>query len=294
MRRTTFGYFWGRSFKNTRTNRPMTVVSVSVLAICLVLLGTFILVSMNISNYLKKLGEANVIRVYPAYDATQQEVDDLYKRLGEINNVAEIKYVPKDQGLEEFKETYKDYSEIMDGFAENPLPDKFIISLNDLTLTDNTVVAIKQTEGVDQVTWSASATKSIVTLQRVFMISGMVIVAILAVVSMFIISNTIRASLHYRHLEIMIMRLVGAKNSFISKPFIFEGMIIGFMGSALAYLVEYLIYRFGLIRLVESIELLTPIPFEQVALPLAAAFLGVGLITSALGSSISIRKHLKV
>lgn len=291
--KSTFGYCLGRAFKNTRKNRPMTVVSTSVLMICLILLGTFILISMNISNYLKQLGDSNVVRVYPAYDATQSEVDELGKKLWEINNVADVKYVPKDEGLKEFKEAYKDYSEIMDGFSENPLPDKFVITLKDLKQTDNTVVAIKQVSGVDQVTWSTSATKSIITIQRVFMISGMAIVVILAVVSIFIISNTIRASLFYRNSEIKIMRLVGAKNSFIKKPFIFEGIIIAIIGSILAYGIEYIIYQYGLVKIVSSINILTAVPFKNVALPLALAFLGVGIITSAIGSSMAIKKFLR-
>ena len=285
---------WGRSMLSAKFNKPMAIVSVSVLTVCLILLGSFVLVSMNISSYLDRLGEANVVRVYPPYTATQSEVYDLKAALESTGNVATVTYIPKDEGAEEFRQSYSDYSGIMDGFSENPLPDKFILTLKDVTKASETVAVLQALEGVDQVTWSASATQTIITLNRVLGIAGGAIVAILAIISAFIISNTIRASMQSRSLEIGIMRLVGAKNSFIRKPFIIEGFAIGVIGSVIAYIIEYFIYIYGMQRLIGSIELLKPVPFKEIALPLAGAFLLVGVVTGVLGSVISVRKHLKV
>jgi len=285
---------WGRSMLSTKFNKPMAIVSVSVLTVCLILLGTFVLISMNISNYLDRLGEANVVRVYPPYTATQSEVYDLQKSLEAADNVDTVTYVPKDEGAAEFKESYSEYGDILDGFEENPLPDKFVITLKDMTKTSETISALQSMEGVERVSWSASATRTIVTIKRVLEIAGAAIVAILAVISAFIISNTIRASMQNRRLEIGIMRLVGAKNSFISKPFVIEGLVIGVIGSVIAYAIEYFIYVYGMQKLIGSIEILSPMPFSEIALPLAGAFLVVGVLTGVLGSVISVRKHLKV
>lgn len=285
---------WGRSMLGTKFNKPMAIVSVSVLTVCLILLGTFVLISLNISSYLDRLGEANVVRVYPPYTATQSEVYDLKTALEAADNVATVTYVPKDEGAADFKESYSEYGEIMDGFENNPLPDKFVITLVDMTKTSETISALQSLEGVEQVTWSASATRTILTIKRVLEIAGAAIVAILAVISAFIISNTIRASMQSRRLEIGIMRLVGAKNSFIRKPFVLEGLLIGVIGSVIAYVIEYFIYIYGMQKLIGSIELLKPMPFSQIALPLAGSFLIVGILTGVLGSVISVRKHLKV
>ena len=285
---------WGRSMLSTKFNKPMAIVSVSVLTVCLILLGTIVLISMNISNYLDRLGEANVVRVYPPYTATQSEVYDLQKSLEAADNVDTVTYVPKDEGAAEFKESYSEYGDILDGFEENPLPDKFVITLKDMTKTSETISALQSMEGVERVSWSASATRTIVTIKRVLEIAGAAIVAILAVISAFIISNTIRASMQNRRLEIGIMRLVGAKNSFISKPFVIEGLVIGVIGSVIAYAIEYFIYVYGMQKLIGSIEILSPMPFSEIALPLAGAFLVVGVLTGVLGSVISVRKHLKV
>lgn len=285
---------WGRSMLGAKFNKPMAIVSVSVLTVCLLLLGTFVLVSMNISSYLNRLGEANVVRVYPPYTATQSEVYDLKTALESCDNVATVEYVPKEEGAEEFKQAYSEYGEILDGFEENPLPDKFVLTLTDLTKTSETIAKLQQLEGVERVTWSASATSTILTIKRVLEIAGGAIVAILAVISAFIISNTIRASMQSRRLEIGIMRLVGAKNSFIRKPFIIEGLVIGVIGSVIAYVIEYFVYIYGMQKLIGSIEILKPIPFSEIALPLAGAFLIVGVLTGVLGSIISVRKHLKV
>ena len=294
MKKTSAGYFWGRSVKNAKNNKPMTVVSVSVLTVCLILLGTFVLISMNISMYLERLGEANVVRVYPPHDASQSEVMKLKQNLESFENVAEVGYVPKDEGAKEFAESYQGYGDILQGFEENPLPDKFVLTLEDISLTEETVLALQNLEGVKDVTWSSGATKSILTLQRVFQIGGGVVVAILALISAFIISNTIRASMHYRRLEIAIMRFVGAKNSFIRKPFLIEGFLIGLLGSVIAYAIEYFIYVYGLKRFIDSIDILTTMSFSEVALPLAGAFLLIGTLTGVIGSAISVRKHLKV
>ena len=285
---------WGRSMFNTKFNKPMAIVSVSVLTVCLLLLGSFVLVSMNISSYINRLGEANVVRVYPPHDATQSEVYDLQNALEAADNVDTVTHVTKEEGAEDFKEAYSEYGDILDGFEENPLPDKFIITLKDMTKTSETITALQAIEGVEQVTWSASATRTIITIKRVLEIAGAAIVAILAVISAFIISNTIRASMQSRRLEIGIMRLVGAKNSFIRKPFVIEGLAIGVIGSVIAYGIEYLIYVYGMQKLIGSIEILKPMPFSEIALPLAGAFLVVGVLTGVLGSVISVRKHLKV
>ncbi|MBO4934275.1 MAG: permease-like cell division protein FtsX [Clostridia bacterium] len=287
-------YSWGRSMLSTKFNKPMAIVSVSVLTVCLLLLGTFVLVSMNISSYLNRLGEANVVRVYPPYTATQSEVYDLKTALEAADNVATVTYVPKEEGAEEFKQSYSEYGDILDGFEANPLPDKFVITLKDMTRTSETISVLQSIEGVEKVTWSASATRTIVTIKRVLEIAGGAVVIILAIISAFIISNTIRASMQNRSLEIGIMRLVGAKNSFIRKPFIIEGFLIGVIGSVIAYVIEYFIYVYGMQKLIGSIELLKPMPFKEIALPLAGSFLLVGVLTGVLGSVISVRKHLKV
>ena len=287
-------YSWGRSLLSTKFNKPMAIVSVSVLTVCLLLLGTFVLVSLNISSYINRLGEANVVRVYPPYTATQSEVYDLKTALESADNVATVTYVPKEEGAEEFKQSYSEYGDILDGFEENPLPDKFVITLEDMTKTSETIAVLQSLEGVEKVTWSASATRTIVTIKRVLEIAGGAVVVILAIISAFIISNTIRASMQSRSLEIGIMRLVGAKNSFIRKPFIVEGVTIGVVGSVIAYIIEYFIYIYGMQKLIGSIELLKPMPFKEIALPLAGSFLLVGVVTGVLGSVISVRKHLKV
>ncbi len=287
-------YSWGRSLLSTKFNKPMAIVSVSVLTVCLLLLGTFVLISLNISSYLNRLGEANVVRVYPPYTATQSEVYDLKTAIEAADNVATVTYVPKEEGAEEFKQSYSEYGDILDGFEENPLPDKFVITLKDITKTSETISVLQSIEGVEKVTWSASATRTIVTIKRVLEIAGGAVVIILAIISAFIISNTIRASMQNRSLEIGIMRLVGAKNSFIRKPFVIEGIAIGAIGSVIAYIIEYFIYIYGMQKLIGSIELLKPMPFKDIALPLAGSFLLVGVITGVLGSVISVRKHLKV
>jgi len=295
MKKTSAGYFWGRSVKNAKNNKPMTLVSVSVLCVCLILLGTFVLISMNISMYLDRLGEANVVRVYPHHEASQSEVLKLKQRLEDFDNVSSVEYVPKEEGAKEFAETYKEYGDILlQGFDENPLPDKFLLTITDMSLTNETVIRLKALEGVENVTWSSDATKSILTLQRVFQIGGGIVVAILALISAFIISNTIRASMHYRRLEIAIMRFVGAKNGFIRKPFVIEGFLIGLMGSLIAYIIEYFIYVYGIKKFIDSIDILSTMSFKEVALPLAGAFLIIGTLTGVIGSAISVRRHLKV
>ena len=294
MKMTTFGYFFSRSIKYTRTNKPMTLVSVSVLIVCLLLMGSFILVSLNISDYLNRLGDANVIRVYPPYDATTEEVDALKIQLESMENVSAVEYVPKDAGLEEFRQDYSEYGEVFDGFEENPLPDKFILTLADQEQMENTVYQLKLIEGIENVTYSKEATHAIITIRQVFNMVGAIVISILAIISAFIISNTIRASMHYRRLEIRIMRFVGATSVFVSTPFIIEGFIMGFIGSAIAYGLQYLVYQFGMQKVVESIELLSPIEFKTVALPLAAVFVAVGVITGVVGSAISVRRYLKV
>ena len=204
-------------------------------------------------------------------------------------------FVSREQALEDYIAQQEDPS-IFEGVEADTLRDRFRVSLRDISQTEQTVAEIEQIDGVAKVSAHYEISNGFTTLQSILNVASAAIILVLFVVSLFIISNTVKLALYDRKEEIAIMKMVGATNRFIRGPFLIEGFLLGMIGAILAFLAEWGIYSLLTTRIaaVDTMKLLDLISFSDVMLPLAIAFAVAGFLVGVFGSALSIRKFLRV
>ncbi|MCI6616390.1 permease-like cell division protein FtsX [Ruminococcus sp.] len=286
-----FGYLAKEGLKNVWSNRIMSIASVCVLVSCLVLTGAAALFSINVAQVVESVGDSNETTVYIKSDVSQLEAVYIGKDIEKVSNVSSATFYSKDEAFKKYKEDLGEelFNKIED---RNPLPDAFIVVMDDLSQYDETVADILKIDGVDSINDHRELAKKLTDISNLVNIICVGVVAALMIISIFIIANTIRATMYSRRFEISIMKSVGATNSFVRMPFLVEGMVIGLISAAVSTGGIALLYE-AVMSAITSMIPFTFIPLSNVILYVAVAFVIAGVVIGFFGSFISIRKYLK-
>ena len=273
----------------------MSIASVCVLISCLVLTGAAALFSMNVSKLVDEVGESNETIVYIQDGYSQLQAVYVGKEIEKVDNVQSATFFSKEEAFEQYRDTLGDNLFAKIG-EDNPLPDAFIVVMDDLSKYDETVAEIQKIEGVDKNTIlnrREFADKMTRISELVSKIS-IAVVAALLIISLFIIANTIRATMYSRRFEISIMKSVGATNAFVRMPFLVEGMVLGLISALISTGVLALVYQGVSVVVEDAQSAFVFIPYIKVLPFVAVAFIILGLVVGFFGGFISIRKYLKM
>lgn len=292
MKITGFGYLIREGLKNVWNNRLMSIASICVLMSCLVLTGSAVLMSMNVDLMVKKAIAQNETRVFLDMDISRVEAVYVGRDIEALENVQSVKYLSKDDTIKEFKSYLGE--DIFDHMKDdNPLPDVYKVTMVDLSKYNETINEIEAIDGVDTISTRSGTAKKLTSVNNLVQILSICIIIALAVISLFIISNTLRATMHSRRFEISIMKSVGATNAFVRIPFVVEGMVIGLISAIVSTGALYFLYS-GVVGIVLNIFKFTdPVAIESVIWYVLAIFVIAGITIGALSGFISIRKYLK-
>ncbi|MBR1779083.1 MAG: permease-like cell division protein FtsX [Clostridia bacterium] len=290
MRFSSAKYLFSEGFKNVWKNWMMSAASIGVLVLCLLLTGASALLSINITNTLNAIESQNIVKVYLKNELDSQKADQVGKSLRAIENIVSCEFYSKEQAVEKFKDTLGKAFESMK--ENNPLPDSYKVTLEDIAKYEETVEKIKEIEGVDTVVNRSELFEKLTKFDRFVSLAGLIIVFILALVSLFIISNTIRLTMYNRRFEISIMKSVGATDWFVRVPFMVEGVIIGIISAIISSIVLKFFYDFIIQVIKKNISFFNT-PFSDVSVPLFLSFLLAGVLFGLIGGLISISKYLK-
>lgn len=289
---SSFGYLIKEGFKNMWNNRMMTLASIGVLVSCLVLTGSALMLSINVSNIVDSVGDKNVTTVYLDDDISELEAVYIGKNLEKLDNITSATFYPKDEAIIAYKDVLgEEVFQNMTG-DDNPLPHAYHIVMDDLSKYDDTVKAMMKIDGVSSVSSRSDVAERLTSLNTLVTMMSFWIILALGIISLFIIANTIRMTMYAHRFEISIMKSVGATNSFVRIPFVIEGIIIGLISSGIAIGLLALLSN-AVINAVEHILPFEYIPFSDVMWPIIGAFLIAGVLVGALGSLVSIRRYLK-
>ncbi len=292
-----FGYLIKEGFRNLKVNKLMSVASVTVLFSCLMLIGIAFMLLVNIEAFIGGIEAENVIMVYADIDSTEIDYISLGNRLDDIPNIASIEKVEKEEAYEEILADLDDgLRTYLTSIDENPLPDAYRVTVADMSGFEDVVSEIKTLTGIERVYENSTLARQLQGIRDSVTYISIGMIALLLVVSLFIISNTIKVTMFSRRLEISIMKSVGATNSFIRLPFMVEGIIIGIIAGILATGAVWGVYEFALgsfTSMLSGFGSVAQIEFLDYALYLVAAFVGIGIFTGVFGSATSIRKYLK-
>ncbi len=293
-------YFLQTAFKSIRKNYLMTFASVFVLVACMLIIGSAYLCSANISAFLDSLGDKNEIVAYVDDAVEESSYANIQTEIEAIDPEAikNVRFVTKDEALVEYQKEFGEEGDYLSWFHgdENPLRNEFRIQIDDKHLEsfDEISAQIAGMEEIANISDSQEVVDLLISLRKVMDILGFWIMVILALVSWFIVSNTIKLAMHSRRHEINIMKYVGATNGFIRVPFILEGIVIGIIAAAVSFAMQWIIYVYLMEPLVADFHFISTVPFMELMPVVVIYFAGIGLFVGFFGSVFSINKYLKV
>lgn len=287
------GYLVKEGIKSVWNNRMMSLASIGVLVSCLLMTGLAVLLSLNVTSVVDSVGKDNQVTVFLNDDVNELEaVMEIGPELRNIENVSECEFYSKDEAIKELEDELGNLFSELQG-ENNPLPHSFHITMEDLSRYDETVSKILATPGIYKVSDRSDVASKLTSLNELVTQIGLWIVIVLAIISLFIISNSIRMTMYSRRFEISIMKSVGATNWFIRVPFIIEGQVLGLIAGLLSSGIIAFLYN-AMIVAVQYIIPFSKINYSQVAVPMTLAFILLGILIGAIGAAISIGRYLKM
>ena len=295
MRRFDFGYFLKEGFNSIFTHGLMSFAAVCMIICCLLIMGSFSLVAVNLNHMLGDLERENIILAYVDESLDDAAVAELKDALEAIPNVDRAEFMSREEAMEKFRAD-KEENELLEDLPAEVLRDRYQIHIIDIEQMESTVRAVENTPGVANYRAELEIAEGFVTVRNVAGAVAVILVVILLLVSLFIISNTIKLASFTRREEIAIMKMCGATNGFVRWPFVFEGMILGLFGALVAFFLQWGLYNLTGTAIAgsDTLQLITVLPFQPMALRLLGIFAGTGLVIGAGGSVVAIGKFLQV
>ncbi len=301
MKWSSFQYLTKQGLHNLRANRLMSLASIGVLTACLLLTGIAGLFSANVNSLVEYLGDQNETVVYLDQGLSDEELASVDQTLRSMPGLAAVTYVSQEEVLETYKGYMSEYADLFNDFEEdNPFHANYRVVLEDLNQLDEMIAQLEQIDGVYSVSAPTQLSSVFLTIQRAVTYAGWALVAVLALVSVVVISNTIRLTVFARRKEINIMKYVGATNGFIRWPFFVEGTSVGLISGLLAAGLVIGAYALVVNRIGAMSGFWGPIlgscllRVGQVWPVVLGAFLIFGVVIGSTGPATSIRKYLEV
>ena len=300
MKYNILGYLIGEGFGNVFKNKKSTGASLMIMCATMIIFGVFLILGENINHFVQEVEDAQGIQVFATREATPEQVQQLGDEINKINGVNTTTYVSKETALNQMKEKFSEHEEFLEGYEgeNNIFSDSYIVTLTDLNLLDQVEKEIRNLENVKEITSSNETVTTLIDLANGIKIVTGVILILLIIISIFIIANTIKLTVHARRKEISIMKYVGATNGFIRWPFIVEGMIIGIIASAISIVLVAIAYNFIAEQMVNSQFMkmvgVSLVGFSDMFSSIIFTYMLLGIGIGAIGSIISMRKYLKV
>ena len=295
MKINNFGYLIKEGIRGIFLHGFMSFAAICVTVACLLIVGSFSCLIYNVNIMVEDLNKTNQILVYIDSELSDAEAKSVGTKINKIDNVLQAKFVSREEALDNFIADHEGDS-AFNGVEAEDLRHRFVVILEDNSLLEDTVKQIEQIEGVAKINAAYALAEGFSTLQNILHVVSVALIAVLLLVSLLIISNTVKLAMYDRRDQIAIMKMVGATNGFIRLPFVVEGFTLGMLSAAAAFGIEWLLYN-ALLNWLESadtLQLLSFVPFTELLVPMVVTFAAAGLFVGVVGSWTSIRKFLDV
>ena len=289
------GYYFSEGFHSIFTHGFMSFAAVCMIVACLLIMGSFTLLAVNLDNMLGDLEQENEVAVYIDDSYTEESARALAPALLQVPNVTGADFMTRTQALEEFKRD-RGNVDILEDLPDDVLRDRYYVHIADIEQLGQTIAALEQVEGVGEVVAAVEIAEGFVLVRNIATGVALVLIGILLVVSLFIIANTIKLATFYRRDEIAIMKMCGATDGFIRWPFVVEGLVLGLTGSLVAFFLQWGLYQMvgSVIIQGNGLSLVTMIPYTAMVSTILPVFCAVGAVIGVGGSLVAIRKFLQV
>ena len=294
-----FSYLIGEGFRNVFKNKKSTAASLMIMCATMIIFGIFFIIGENINYFIAEIESAQGIQVYINNDAKEEEIKEIGQKIKDLNGVNTVEYVSKEDALNQMKEKFKEKEYLLEGYEQNNIfPASYVVTLTDLNLSGQVQNDISKIENIKKITSRDETVSTLINLANGVRIVTGAILVLLVVISIFIISNTIKLTVHARRKEISIMKYVGATNGFIRWPFIVEGIFIGIIAGMISLGLVGGAYSVIAEKMVNTDFMqvigMSLLRFSDMFTLIVIVYLILGIGIGALGSIISMRKYLKV
>ena len=273
----------------------MSFAAVVVTVACLLIVGSFSILVYNVNFMVNELNQTSEIRVFVKEEFSFSEAQSTETKIRQIDNVHDANLVSREDALNDFIADHEGEAAFT-GLDSDLLRHRVVVILEDNSRMAETVEEIRQVSGVDDIVAAYELAEGFSTLQKVLEVISVAVISVLLLVSLLIISNTVKLAMYDRRDEIAIMKMVGATNSFIRLPFVVEGFTLGMLGAVLAFVMEWLVYDLAVTKIenLDSLGLISLVSFNELLWPMVFTFVGAGLFVGVVGSWTSIRKFMNV
>lgn len=289
-------YSFTEAFKNIFSNGWMTLASIFTVIASLLVLGVFLTITINVNYMVNNIQDSYEVVAYIDEKVNDEGVESIGQDIEKLSNVAEVKLTTSEERLENLKKKFGSDADKLDRYEDdNPFRDMYRITLKDLSMSESTEEELNEIDGIAEIQRNEKTVNKLVTIANYIKNFSLWIILALAIVSIFIISNTIKLTVYTRRKEINIMKFVGATDWFIRWPFIIEGIFIGILGAGISIAIVlggYALIDSALTSL--DVSFITLLPLDNLIWIIVGSSLGLGAILGGIGSLISVRKHLKV
>ena len=290
-----FGYFIREGAKNMFSHGFMSFAAIGVTVACLLIMGTFTLVAYNVNENLSELQRENAVVAFVDDTLNDVHAKELQEELMKVENVSSCTFVSREEARDNYVDNY-DEDDLYTDLSADVFRHRYVIHLEDPSRMAETKAAVENVAGIAKARGDEAISNGFITLRNVASLVSLALVAVLLLVSLFIMSNTIKLTTFDRREEIAIMKMVGATNGFIRWPFVFEGLLLGLLGAVAAFLLQWLLYAAMCrgISASDTLQLLRIVPFARIWKVVAIVFGATGLLVGVGGSTMAIRRFLKV
>ena len=295
MKFNNIGYLLKEGIRGVFLHGFMSFAAVAVTVACLLIVGSFSILVYNVNIMVDDLNKTNEMLVYVDENFSDAQVGTVGTAINQIETVYLSRLVPREQALADFIADHEGDA-AFNGVAAEDLRHRYVVTLTDNRYMRQTEQELWLIEGVVNISAPYKLAEGFSTVKNVLQIISFGVIAVLLVVSLLIISNTVKLSMYDRKDEIAIMKMVGATNGFIRLPFVVEGFLLGMVGAASAFGLEWLLYDLlvSKIEAMDTLQMFNFVPFQQLLMPMIYTFGATGLIVGVLGSWTSIRKFMNV
>ena len=295
MRLNNFGYLIKEGFRGIFLHGFMSFAAICVTVACLVIVGSFSALAYNLDLMVEELNQTSEILVYIDSDLSDAEAKSIGTKINLMDNVMQATFVSREEALRDFIADH-DGDSAFNGVQASDLRHRYVVALEDNSKMQQTDEQLKLLPGVAKTNAAYELAEGFSTIQDVLHLVSMAVIAVLLIVSLLIISNTVKLAMYDRKDEIAIMKMVGATNGFIRLPFIVEGFTLGMLGSIVAFGLMWVGYdaMIDKITAVDSLQLFSFVPFDELLIPMVVVFGAAGMFVGILGSWTSIRKFMDV
>ena len=299
MKIKQLGYLIREGIRGVFSHGFRSVASITVIAACLIIMGSFALVAVNVDSFIGNLEDESQVLAFVDEALSEEEARSLEGTIRGLNNVRDVQFVSRDEAFDSYKKGFEDNS-VFDNLDSSVFRHRYVVYLNDVTTMSATRDALRSINGIGDVSAETRIAQGFITVRNVVSVITAVLVVILLVVSLFMMSNTIKLATFTRRDEIAVMKMVGAGNSFIRFPFVVEGLILGLLGAGIGFLLEWGVYNVISSRISQAAtgglagRIFSAVPFSSVMTPMLVIYLAVGVVIGAFGGAMAIRNYLKV